>query len=101
MENLVDDNDSDGLGIVTFPDDPQPEDMQLDLQSALNPEHKTNGRLQQRLQSNGISNLNGLSTNTVKFEQKRSESASKTKISNSNGFSREHVNYFKVLLCIY
>lgn len=72
MENLVDDPGSEGL--VTFPDEGQDGDMQLDLV----PDAATNG-------------INGMNTSdTIKFEQKRMMNSSKTKLV-TNGFSSEQV----------
>lgn len=78
MENLVDDQGSEGL--VTFPDEGQDGDMQLDLVP-----NTTNGL-------NGINGLNQLNTSdTIKFEQKRMMNSSKTKVV-ANGFSSEQVH---------
>lgn len=80
MENLVDDPTSEGL--VTFPDDPTDGDLQLDLV----PDQALQNQLQNQLQG-----VNGLgSSDTVKFEQKRTMNSSKTKIL-TNGFSSEQV----------
>lgn len=84
MENLVDDPESEDLVTVTFPDEPQSEEMQLELSPSIVPEDMTNGSLQS-ISANGIS-----TADTVKFEQKRTTSASKTKIL-TNGFSSEQV----------
>lgn len=74
MENLVDDPTSEGL--VTFPDDPNDGDLQLDLVP------------DEQLQNAAANGLN--SSDTVKFEQKRTMNTSKTKIL-TNGFSSEQV----------
>jgi hypothetical protein len=81
FENLVDDPECEG--IVSYPDEMQPENMQLELPSptSIVPSDLTNG---QCATANGIIN----SADTVKFEQKRTTSASKTKIQ-TNGFSSE------------
>lgn len=73
MENLVDDPASEGL--VTFPDEGHEGDLQLDL--------APDDQLQ-------CVAANGLSSDTVKFEQKRMMNSSKTKIL-TNGFSSEQV----------
>lgn len=75
MENLVDDPGSEGL--VTFPDEGQDSDLQLDLV----PDVSTNG-------INGLNQLN--TSDTIKFEQKRMMNSSKTKLV-TNGFSSEQV----------
>lgn len=82
FENLVDDPECEG--IVSYPDDLQSENMQLDLPSptSIIPDDLTNGQV-----TNGLIN----SADTVKFEQKRTTSASKTKIQ-TNGFSSEQVS---------
>lgn len=72
MENLVDDPTTEGL--VTFPDEGQDGDLQLDMRV---PDVATNG-------------LN--SSDTIKFEQKRMMNSSKTKIL-TNGFSSEQVRF--------
>jgi hypothetical protein len=74
MENLVDDSSPEGL--VTFPDDPSDGDLQLDLV----PDDQL-----QNVAANGLN-----SSDTVKFEQKRTLNTSKTKIL-TNGFSSEQV----------
>jgi hypothetical protein len=74
MENLVDDPQSEGL--VTFPDDNPENDLQLEL---------PNDQLQ-TINTNGLTG----SSDTVKFEQKRTMNTSKTKIL-TNGFSSEQV----------
>ena len=74
MENLVDDSSPEGL--VTFPDDPSDGDLQLDL----TPDDQL-----QNVAANGLN-----SSDTVKFEQKRTLNTSKTKIL-TNGFSSEQV----------
>jgi len=81
MENLVDDPESEGF--VTFPDEPQDGDLQLDLV----PSELTNGQLQ---------NVNTNGADTVKFEQKRTMNSSKTKIQ-TNGFSSEQVGIVMAL----
>lgn len=74
MENLVDDPSAEGL--VTFPDDNHDGDLQLDLV----PDEQL-----QNVSANGLT-----SSDTVKFEQKRTMNTSKTKIL-TNGFSSEQV----------
>ncbi|CAO1372534.1 unnamed protein product [Diamesa serratosioi] len=80
MENLVDDPESEGLVTVTFPDDPPNDDLQLDLSPSCLTEELTNGQLQ--------TVGNGITSDTVKFEQKRMTSATKTKVL-TNGYSSE------------
>lgn len=76
MENLVDDPQTEGL--VTFPDENNDNDLQIDL--------VPDEQLQQlQAATNG--------TDTVKFEQKRTMNTSKTKIL-TNGFSSEQVIEF-------
>lgn len=77
MENLVDDPQSEGL--VTFPDEHNDGDLQLELKS-----DDLNGQMQNV--------TNGMTSDTVKFEQKRMMNSSKTKIL-TNGFSSEQVWY--------
>jgi hypothetical protein len=74
MENLVDDPQTEGL--VTFPDEGHDDDLKMDL---VVPD--------EQLQA---INTNGIASDTVKFEQKRTMNTSKTKIL-SNGFSSEQV----------
>lgn len=75
IENLVDDDPS-PEGLVTLPDEGQEGDFQLDL----TPDEKLQ-----------CSSTNGISSDTVKFEQKRMMNSSKTKIL-TNGFSSEQVS---------
>lgn len=74
MENLVDDTSSEGL--VTFPDEHHDGDLQLELA----PDDQL-----QTISANGLN-----SSDTVKFEQKRTMNTSKTKF-RTNGFSSEQV----------
>lgn len=75
MENLVDDPQTEGL--VTFPDENHDGDLQLDLV----PDEQM-----QNIGTNGLTST----SDTVKFEQKRTMNTSKTKIL-TNGFSSEQV----------
>ena len=88
MENLVDDPESEGLVTVTFPDDPPNDDLQLDLSPSCLQEELTNGQLQ--------TVGNGITSDTVKFEQKRMTSATKTKVL-TNGYSSEQVISLKLI----
>lgn len=81
MENLVDDNSSEGV-IITFPDENSDGDLQSDFQLELAPEDDLQSQLQ---------NVTGLgASDTVKFEQSRMMNSSKSKIV-TNGFSSEQV----------
>lgn len=80
MENLVDDNSSEG--VITFPDENSDGDLQTDFQLELAPEDDLQSQLQ---------NVTGLgASDTVKFEQSRMMNSSKSKIV-TNGFSSEQV----------
>lgn len=82
MENLVDDPTSEGL--VTFPDD-DTGDLQLDLVPV-------------EAMQNQLQGVNGLgSSDTVKFEQKRTMNTSKSKIV-TNGFSSEQVRRYQATI---
>lgn len=80
LENLVDCPDSEPL--VTFPDDTPSEELELDLLPA---NKLTNGSGELCL-SNGTLGM----AETLKFEEKRVTSASKTKVI-TDGFSSEQV----------
>lgn len=79
-------DDPEAEGIVSYPDDPQQNNLELDLSSPMTivPDELTNG------QGNSVIN----SADTVKYEQKRTTSASKTKFQ-TNGFSSEQVGTFE------
>lgn len=74
----MDDPTSEGL--VTFPDEHNDGDLQLEL---MTPDEQMQNQIQNAA-------TNGMASDTVKFEQKRMMNSSKTKIL-SNGFSSEKV----------
>lgn len=76
LENIVDGNDDPH---ITFPDDDEHDGMNLnmDLVKASN-----------QLSTNGLSNSKGTLVDTVKFEEKRTKTESKTKVV-TDGFSSE------------
>lgn len=78
MENLIDDHESEPL--VTFPDGDSEEELQLDLEQAI-----------PIVGDDQLQCVNAGGVDTVKFEQKRTTSASKTKVI-TDGFSSEQVS---------
>lgn len=84
MENLIDDHESEPL--VTFPDGDSEEELQLDLEQAI-----------PIVGDDQLQCVNAGGVDTVKFEQKRTTSASKTKVI-TDGFSSEQVSAANIFL---
>lgn len=82
LENIVDGNDADEP-LVTFPDETPTGDLELELHATQLP-CVAPGKL-------SVTNDHLNSTDTVKFEEKRMVSASKTKVI-KDGFSSEQVS---------
>lgn len=83
LENIVDGDDGDDEPLVTFPDETPANELELELHATQLP-CPTTGDL-------SISNGHLNSADTVKFEEKRMVSASKTKVI-KDGFSSEQVS---------
>lgn len=82
LENIVDVPDDEDEPLVTFPDEPSGRDLELELHSPQLVSTAPNEL--------SITNEHLNSTDTVKFEEKRMMSASKTKVI-KDGFSSEQV----------
>lgn len=76
MENIVDDNSEPH---ITFPDDDDDHDIKLDMDLV---------KASNQLSANGLSSSKGTIVDTVKFEEKRTKTESKTKVV-TDGFSTE------------